>query len=143
VAQVRSWAGFDVHAVNAVAATVDARSGKLRFARVRRDYRVEIEDRRIATWRGVHITVCGGRSRAARAFGNLPNRRPNRRTPEGIGARVRSGDRGSVTHLDLGGWPRPADAQAASPIALPTRHVEADDDGLAERPDMSEHDRTL
>jgi hypothetical protein len=49
VAQVRSWAGFDVHAVNAVAATVDARSGKLRFARVRRDYRVEIEDRRIAT----------------------------------------------------------------------------------------------
>jgi transposase len=34
VAQVRSWAGFDVHAVKIVAATVDGRSGELRFARL-------------------------------------------------------------------------------------------------------------
>jgi transposase len=34
VAQVRSWAGFDVHAAKIVAATVDARSGELRFARL-------------------------------------------------------------------------------------------------------------
>jgi transposase len=34
VAQVRSWAGLDVHAAKVVAATVDARSGELRFARM-------------------------------------------------------------------------------------------------------------
>lgn len=34
MAQVRSWAGFDVHAAKVVAATVDARSGELRFARL-------------------------------------------------------------------------------------------------------------
>jgi transposase len=34
VAQVRSWAGFDVHAAKVVAATVDGRSGELRFARL-------------------------------------------------------------------------------------------------------------
>jgi hypothetical protein len=34
VAQVRSWAGFDVHAAKIVAATVDGRSGELRFARL-------------------------------------------------------------------------------------------------------------
>ena len=34
VAQVRSWAGFDVHAAKIVAATVDGRSGEVRFARL-------------------------------------------------------------------------------------------------------------
>ena len=34
MAQVRSWAGLDVHAAKVVAATVDAASGELRFARL-------------------------------------------------------------------------------------------------------------
>ncbi|HEU5185120.1 MAG TPA: hypothetical protein VFU01_11155, partial [Gemmatimonadaceae bacterium] len=34
MAQVRSWAGFDVHAAKIVAASVDGRSGELRFARL-------------------------------------------------------------------------------------------------------------
>jgi transposase len=34
VAQVRSWAGLDVHAARVVAATIDALSGELRFARL-------------------------------------------------------------------------------------------------------------
>ncbi|MBA3305399.1 MAG: IS110 family transposase [Thermoleophilaceae bacterium] len=34
MAQVRSWAGLDVHAEKVVAATVDAQSGELRFARL-------------------------------------------------------------------------------------------------------------
>ena len=33
-AQVRSWAGFDVHGAKVVAATVDGRSGELRCARL-------------------------------------------------------------------------------------------------------------
>jgi len=34
VAQVRSWAGFDVHAAKVVAAALDGRSGELRFQRL-------------------------------------------------------------------------------------------------------------
>ena len=34
MAQVRSWAGLDVHAAKVIAATVDAESGELRFARL-------------------------------------------------------------------------------------------------------------
>jgi transposase len=34
VAQVRSWAGLDVHAAKVIAAAVDARSGELRFQRL-------------------------------------------------------------------------------------------------------------
>jgi transposase len=34
MAQVRCWAGFDVHAAEVVAASVDARSGELRFRRL-------------------------------------------------------------------------------------------------------------
>ena len=36
MAQVRSWAGVDVHAAKVVAATVDGRSGELCFARLPR-----------------------------------------------------------------------------------------------------------
>jgi len=34
MAQVRSWAGLDVHAAKVVAATIDGESGELRFARL-------------------------------------------------------------------------------------------------------------
>jgi transposase len=34
MAQVRSWAGLDVHAAKVIAATIDAESGELRFARL-------------------------------------------------------------------------------------------------------------
>ena len=34
MAQVRSWAGLDVHAEKVVAATMDVATGELRFARL-------------------------------------------------------------------------------------------------------------